>query len=91
MSLELLNSAHSVSYVIDVVIFAKDLIEQSTNLLFHFGRTFSLSVLTSFTLSILLELRPSFASLSALSFQEFLLCPLTFVRLSSTFFALQYS
>src|SRR5437868_4651273 len=91
MSFMLLNSAHSISYVIDVVIFTKDLIEQSISLLFHFGKTFKLSVLTSFTLSNLFELRPAFASLSALSFQEFPLCPLTFVKLNSIFLALQHS
>src|SRR5437868_9522862 len=91
ISFVLLSFTYSISYVIAVVIFIKDLIGQSTRLFFYLSRTLILSVSTSFVLTSLCELRPSFANLSALSFQRSLLYPLILMSSIPIFFALQHS
>ena len=91
ISFVLLSFAYSISYVIAVVIFIKDLIGQSTRLFFHLSRTLILLVSTSFVLTSLCKLRPSFANLSALSFQRSPLCLLILMSSISMFFALQHS
>jgi hypothetical protein len=86
ISFVLLNSAHSA-----VVIFTKDLIEQSIDLFPHFGTTFILSVVTSAMLKYSFALSSSFASCSALLFHLFLLYAFTFLRVKVMFFASQHS
>ena len=84
-----LRLAHSVSYVIAVIIFTKDLRGLSIVWPFHLGTANKLLATVSGMLRLKGLIIPSLARLSAWSFHLFLLWPLTLCRIRFRPFALQ--